>query len=91
VENDLGKGVQKCPRCGSAKLNHIIEAIATVSASLRLKQKSGEKDQRNKPIYEEYIKVGKDVQTKSSKDRSKRTRGTSETYVYHARAIPYCC
>jgi len=77
--------VRKCPRCGNTKRTHIVEVSGTVmaSASLGLRQRSGEKDQRGKPLREADIKAKGNVETKITKDRSKRLKGIPETDVYH--------
>lgn len=77
--------VRKCPKCGSTKRIHIVEVSETVtaSASLGLRQRSGEKDNRGKPLREADIKVKGNVETKITKDRSKRLKGISKTDVYH--------
>jgi hypothetical protein len=77
--------MKECPKCGSTKRTHIIEITETVavSESLRLKQRSGEKDHRGKPIREADIKVKGNIETIITKDRSKRLTGKQETDVYH--------
>lgn len=77
--------MKKCPKCGSTKRTHIKEITDTItlSESSRLRQRSGEKDQRGKPLREADIKVKGSVETKITKDRSKRLEGIPETDVYH--------
>jgi len=77
--------VRKCPRCGSTKRTHLVEVSETItaSASLGLRQRSGEKDQRGKPLREAHIKVKGNLETKITRDRSKRLKGIPETDVYH--------
>lgn len=77
--------VRKCPKCGSTRRTHIVEVTGTVtaSASLRLRQRSGEKDERGKPLQEADIKVRGNIETKITKDRSKRLNGIPKTDVYH--------
>lgn len=77
--------MRECPRCRSTKRTHFVEVSETVTSSdsLRLQQRSGEKDQRGKPIREADIKVKGNVETKITKDRSKRLKGIPETDVYH--------
>jgi len=87
--SDCGKSlireVRKCPRCGSTKRTHIAEvsATATPSTSLRLRYRSGEKDQRGKPLREIIAIVEGNEEEIYTKDRSKRLRGIPETDVYH--------
>jgi len=79
----LEQEVKKCPRCGSTKRFVEVSETMTFSESSRLQQRSGEKDQRGKPIREADIKVKGNVETKITKDRSKRLKGIPETDVYH--------
>jgi hypothetical protein len=55
----------------------------TASESLGLRQKSGEKDARGKPIREARIRVKGNTETKITIDRSKRLKGLPETDVFH--------
>lgn len=81
----LGSEVKKCPKCGSTKRTHVVEAaeMVRISTSLRLKHRSGKKDPRGKPLREAYIKVKGDTEEKITKDRSRRLKGMDETDVYH--------
>jgi len=76
---------KKCPKCGSTKRTHIIAIPATVgiSTSLGLKMKSGQKDERGKPIREERRRVERGTETKIMIDRSKRLKGIPVTDVFH--------
>ena len=76
---------KKCPKCGSTKRTHFVgpTKILRISPSLRLRHRSGEKDQRGKPLRETHIKVEEKVEARITKDRSKRLEGIPETDVYH--------
>jgi hypothetical protein len=81
----LTEEMKKCPKCGSIKRTHMVfvAETLTVSESLGLRQKSGEKDARGKPIREARIGVKGNTETKITIDRSKRLKGLPETDVFH--------
>lgn len=60
----------------------VAETIS-VSESLGLRKKSGQKDNRGKPITEERIRVKGGTETKMTIDRSKRLKGLAITDVFH--------
>lgn len=77
--------MKKCPKCGNTKRTYIIEKTAAVAASTstKLRYRSGDKDQRGKPVREADAKIEGNVENKITKDRSKRLEGISDTDVYH--------
>jgi len=61
----------------------VVTETLGISTSLGLKKKSGQKDERGKPIREETIRVKDKTETKITIDRSKRLNGEPETDVFH--------
>lgn len=74
-----------CPRCKNEAKDIVKEFIEKIggSDSLGLNKKSGEKDNRGKPIKEERRKVKGNTETRITIDRSKRLKGKPETDVSH--------
>ena len=75
-----------CPKCKNEAKDIVkdpfIEKMGG-SDSLGLNKKSGEKDDRGKPIKEERRRVKGKTQTRITIDRSKRLSGIPETDVFH--------
>ena len=61
----------------------VVTEILGISTSLGVKKKSGQKDERGKPIREERIRVNGKTETKITIDRSKSLDGKPETDVFH--------
>lgn len=61
----------------------VVAETLGISTSLALKKKSGQKDERGKPIREERIRVKGKTETKMTIDRSKRLKGIPVTDVFH--------
>lgn len=81
----LTEEIRKCPKCGSTRRHIFVTVTETISVteSLGLRKKSGQKDDRGKPITEERIRVKGGTQTRMTIDRSKRLKGLPITDVTH--------
>jgi len=67
--------------CGHKVVYVYFADTITVSEGLRLRKKSGEKDQRGKPIQEIKTKVEGDLEVTYTIDRSERLKGKPKTKV----------
>lgn len=67
--------------CGHKVVCVCVTDTITASEGLRLRKRSGEKDQRGKPIKEVKTRVEGDLEVTYSIDRSERLKGIPKTKV----------